>query len=509
MNFFDKIIIRVVSFPVQSYGINRNNLANFFSENKLFQLCILISSRILYDDIKKNKTFKVKSSLEKYFSRAHFNPVPFGTFSSIGILNWGDKTIVTKSKFFSIKVDFDNYYFQKENNYLIKENWKTQVFHINPSVHFLNNTKVSLYKYDIKPNGIFESSYVEIEYDENIEWLINRFQQGANMSDVLTDLLESGFQESEIDNFIFEIINVGLIIAKTSYYPYNKKIISGFKEIHSELVNQNIHHLMSSEDFEIFVQKYIDEQNADVNNKNTIHQLHNVTSFENDLGQLDSSIQKKIKAYVDFCLSYNNNSTINDKLKEFGNLFYHNFNDGFVPLAKVFNPYSGLNYSSIKSKKTKELHSDLIAEIVSATTKKVSFSMPKSDFKEQKGKREKLPATFTVIFEILLCKITGKEIIYFKHLGEASAINLIARFGYVTEETCKDIANYEKEVNPDKIIAEVNMISNSRSLNLFANRQYYDYNIPLNTTCEINSNTIFLSDIFIRFDGNKFIDLSV
>jgi lantibiotic biosynthesis protein len=508
MQFFDHIVIRAVSLPIQSYEKNRDDLIKFFSENKLFHLSLLVSSRTLYEDIKKNKTTKIKSTLGKYFSRAHFNPVPFGTFSSVSCLSWGDNTNITKSDFLSLKIDFDNFYYLKKVQNSLKEDWRNYSFFTNPSIHFLSESKISFYKYEIKSNGLFESSFVEIDYDENIEWLINKFELGAKITEVVIDLLENGFLESEIDDFLLEIINAGLIINEVSYFPYNKKLKINFRGINSALISENVHHLKMPDDFDDFIQAYINDQDADLKEDNIGSQLHNVTSFEENLGQLDSKIKDKIKNYVDFCLHYNNSNTINERLADFGSVFYHNFNDGFVPLSKVFNPYSGLNYSSIKNKKNKTLNSELLTKIVLANTDGVHLSLPKKSSEEIENSRIRLPATCTVVFEILYCKETGKEIIYFKHLGEASAINLIARFGHVTDKVIEDIVNYEKKINEGKIIAEVNMISNSRSINLFAERQYYDYNIPLNTSGTVNSNSIPLSDILIRYDGKKFILIS-
>ncbi|MEO8239241.1 MAG: thiopeptide-type bacteriocin biosynthesis protein [Flavobacterium sp.] len=508
MQFFDHIVIRAVSLPIQSYEKNRDDLIKFFSENKLFHLSLLVSSRTLYEDIKKNKAAKISSTLGKYFSRAHFNPVPFGTFSSVSCLKWGDNTNISKSDFLSLKVDFDNFYYLKKVQNLLKEEWRNYSFFTNPSIHFLSESKISFYKYEIKSNGLFESSFVEIDYDENIEWLINKFERGAKIAEVVIDLLENGFLESEIDNFLLEIINAGLIINEVSYFPYNKKLKINFKGIKSALISENVHHLKRSDDFDNFIQEYIKEQDADLKEDNIGSQLHNVTSFEENFGVLDSKIKDKIKNYIDFCLHYNKSNTINERLTEFGSVFYHNFDDGFVPLGKVFNPYSGLNYSSIKSKKNKTLNSELLTKIVLAKTGEVHFLLPKKASEEIENNRKRLPATCTVVFEVLFCKETGKEIIYFKHLGEASAINLIARFGHVTDKVIEDIVNYEKKVNEGKIIAEINMISNSRSINLFAERQYYDYNVALNTSGTVNSNSIPLSDIFIRYDGKKFILIS-
>ena len=260
MIFFDKLIKRVVSFPVESYNSNSNDIQTFFINNDLFQLSVLTSSRSLYNDAKKNKTEKIKSSLEKYFSRAHFNPIPFGTYSSIGCLEWADKACITKSETTLLKVDFDNLFVSKKIATVIDKNWKKFTYYTNPSMHFLSEEKISFYKSEKLIIGDFETKYVEIDYDQNIKWLVERFKDGVKIADVVKDLIENGFEEEEIDVFLFKIIETGVIISDVVFYPYSKPNYVG--ELYSTLVNENLHSLKTKEDFNNFTEKYITEQNS-------------------------------------------------------------------------------------------------------------------------------------------------------------------------------------------------------------------------------------------------------
>ncbi len=504
VKFFNKIISRVVSFPVESYERNSKDLMKFFSENNLLQLSILISSRSLYDDLKKDKSDKTLLSLEKYFSRAHFNPIPFGTFSSVGSIDWSDTTSVIKSREMLLKVKFDNYFISKKVNNLNDGEWKGFTYFTNPSIHFLNDEKISFYKSEILSNGSYEIKYVEIDYDENIKWLINRFNEGTEIPEVVEDLLKNDFEELEIFDFLYEIISAGLIINNFIFNPHNYKLDSEINGLSSELISKTVHNLITEEDFKYFIKTYINEQNIFLVDNKDYQYSHAITSFDKQTGQLDSKIQEKIQKYIDFNLQYNNNYTpINDKITEFSNTFYHSFSDGYIPLGKIFNPYSGLKYSSIELKSQKELHPDILKKVLSTTTSSIHIPYTLA-FDEQKTKSN-LPATFSVFFELLTCKNTGREIVYFKSLGGTSAINLLTRFNNVTEHSCQDIADFEKEIYKDKIIAEVNMISHPRTKNIISDKQYYDYNIPLNTSHSENSNPIFLSDIYAHYDGSNFI----
>ncbi|TEB41115.1 hypothetical protein D0809_27165, partial [Flavobacterium circumlabens] len=122
--------------------------------------------------------------------------------------------------------------------------------------------------------------------------------------------------------------------------------------IPSRLIDQNIHQLETKKDFEHFSKNYIEEQDVYLSEEE-IHSTysHSVSLFEKESDLLDTAIQEKLLKYIKFNVAYNSNHTpITNSILEFGNKFYHSFSDGFIPLSQVFNPYSGLKYSSIQLK---------------------------------------------------------------------------------------------------------------------------------------------------------------
>lgn len=500
MNFFNQVIKRVVSFSVESYFENKENIADFFSENELFQLSVLIASRSLYNDVLKDKFEKTRIPLEKYFSRAHFNPIPFGTFSSVGSLEWGAVSELSKKEGLRLKVDYDNLFVSEKYDEVFDENWKDFVYYTNPSIHFLNEKKVSFYKSE-KTSGSFQTKYVELDYDENIEWLTTKFKAGATIGAVSAELVDSGFEINEIETFLLEIINAGIIISNASFFPYSRPI--SLFDLKSELVAKNIFDLNDKNNIQRFIKAYVNEQNSHfVEDRVNKFNIHSIASFDMQSGTIEFDIQEKILRYINFTLKYNLNYTpVNKVLKEFGNKFYHSFNDGFLPLSKVFNPYSGLKYSSIKLKNESKLPDDIIFKILSGTGGELHLSDIGDDFLIQK---DKMPPSFSVIFEKLKNKNTGKEYVYFKYLGGTSALNFISRFNHVSEALCQDIVAFEKEIFTDKIVAEVNMVSKPRATNIIPDHKYYDFCIPINTVYAEESASVFLSDLYLRFNGADF-----
>ena len=481
MIFFDTIIKRVTNFSIQSYEYNKKDVINFFNNNELFQLSILNSSKSLYDDIKKNKSEKTIISLTKYFRRAHFNPTPFGVFNSVGVMKWGESTSIPKAKKIKLIVKYDNLFLSSKVNNLMVDNWLDLKYCINPSIHFLNSDKLSFYKSKFRTNDTVEIEHVEIDYDDDLKWLIDKFKCLSKIKPIFDELILDGFESEVVHNYLYNIIDIGLIIEEFLFNPYLIKLEDQFNFFPSNLINNKIHYLESSNQISSFSKTYINEQNSFFDQNKSDKNSHSINSFDVEFGTLELSIQRKIKKYIDFTINYNSdNKPYNYKLKKFTNEISNQYNDGFISLNDLFNPYSGRSYIKMQTDFEMKLHKDLVNKIVSCTERNLIIDLPIND--DFQKKISKLPATFNIALETLICKVSGDKIIYFKHLGGASALNIISRFSETTNDICQEIVEYEKEKNTDKIIADINCIASFRSLNISTINQFYDHCIPINTS---------------------------
>ncbi|SNR23524.1 lantibiotic dehydratase [Flavobacterium sp. ov086] len=502
MLFFDSVVKRVVNFPIQSYDRNKGDMLGFFNNNEMFKLAILISSRSLYEDIKKNKTEKVLLSLERYFLRSHFNPTPFGAFSSVGSLIWSDITLIEKGLSTELEIDYDNSFISGIVKELSLNQQNEFSYFSNPSIHFLNENRISFYRSKILNSGKIEINYVEIDYDENLEWLINKFTSGAKISSLLEELINEGFEKYEIETYLDDIVEAGLLIHEFLYYPLKGKLCTLLGVNDSILVEKKKFNLGNISEITKFSELLKREQDNYVTyNVDNVKSFHAINSFEFGSGSIDVEIRKKIEKFIDFSISYNSSGTpCNDRLNKFGRQLSSRFNDGFIPLSEVFNPYSGIKYSDMRSESQMKLHKDIIAKILRSNEKELFLDL---DSKDRVNLNTNLPASFSVVLEVLVSKTTGEEVVYFKKAGGTSALNLISRFGNVTDSLCEEIVSFEKEINADKIIAEVNCMGDLRTINISPTRHYYDYTIPINTSVLKNTIPIFFSDIYIHLQNGK------
>ncbi|MEB3380280.1 thiopeptide-type bacteriocin biosynthesis protein [Flavobacterium psychrophilum] len=502
MNFFNIIVKRVANFSIQSYEINKHNLYDFFKTNELFKLCILTASDSLHSDLSKHKSEKTESSLFNYFTRAHINPTPFGVFNSVGILNWGDTTNITKTNKLHLLAKYDNLFISSKMNENFNNNWIHLNYCPNPTIYFLNDEKIGFYKSKTQDNDKIEIIYNEIDFDEDLLWLLNQFKDGKKIDIVAEELILQGFIREEVEAFLLETIETGIIIETFLFNSYTTKLNKPYQHYFSELIVQNKHLLETNNDIVNFEQAYIDEQNVFFE-KNKPKNFYAINCFDSEtVDTLDINIQNKVNKYIDFAIQYNSQTNpINDKLVKFINKVQDRFNDGFIPFNTIFNPYSGINYNDIKTENELKLHEDIVLKILASTESSLYLNLPTNENVDIKS--TKLPASFSVILETLICKDSGESIIYIRNLGYPSALDMISRFSDITQQACQDVITYEKEIHKDKIIADINCVGNFRSINVAPTEQRYDYCLPINTAYTEDSNPILLSDIYVHLQNNN------
>lgn len=502
MIFFNNIIKRVANFSIQSYDLNKHDLPDFFENNELFNLCLLTASGSLYNALSKNRTQKTEASLSNYFLRAHFNPTPFGVFNSVGTLQWDTETNIIKNDSLRFLVKYDNFFISSKLNEGPSDNWKHLNYCVNPSVYFMDKEKLNFYKSKNQADDKIELNYTELDVDEDLQWLLDQFKYPKKMDLVIKDLISQGFDTEEVETFLLEIIETGLIIEFFLYESYAGKLNSPYAAYLSGLVQKKEHLIETKEELTNFIKTYIKEQDDFFEENDRPKNFYAINSFETEGGSLNFEIQSKIQKYIDFTVNYNSQTTIiNDNLNKFNAKLSEKYNDGFIPLNDIFNPYSGINYRALKEEKELKLHQDILLKIIASDNSELFLNLPVSDNIDIKA--SKLPVTFNVILETLICKKSGESIIYVLGMGDPSALNLISRFSDITKDACEDIVNYEKEIHKSKIVADIKCVGSFRSINVAPVEQRYDYCIPINASYTEAGNPILLSDLFIHLHGKN------
>ena len=345
MEFFNHIIKRVNNFSIQSFNKNQNIL-EFFKKNELFQLAILHASESLYEAVLKDNDAKTISSLKKYFKRAHFNSTPFGVFSSVGILNWSDKTIITKEDAVYLTVKYDNNFLSNALLSNLENDWLNKKYTLNPTVSLLNN-KINFYKSVFLKNESLKQNYIELDYDDDLAWIINKFRRKTPIFEIKEEILLNGFAEDDVNDYLYNLIDIGLVIEDFLFTPYNSKLFESINIFDSRIIKNEFRSLKTDYEIQQLKKLLIEDRLNFGCKENNIKDSHSINSYETATGKLDKDTQKKINKIIDFTINYNSAAKNNNiSINKFIEKINANFNEGFIALNRIFNPNILLKYTA-------------------------------------------------------------------------------------------------------------------------------------------------------------------
>ncbi|AXT57444.1 hypothetical protein D1815_17445 [Aquimarina sp. AD1] len=500
ISFLKQVVVRSNNFSIDNYRVNHKDILGFYNTNDLFKLSVLIASYDLHDNLKINN--KTRKTLSKYFKRAHFNPVPFGIFSSVGIIPFNtEETIINKNNNLIIDSCYDNFLLNKISIKTLDENIDSYKFYPNPSIRLFDNNRMGFERSLFKESGYLETKYIELDYDDDINFILTKFYSGKTIDDVLFELTKiNDYDEDSIKSYLLQLFDIGMIISDKFLFPYNKEIKTG--NLKSEfLSNFAKRPITKNQDLSPIIKSIENDFKNLKNELGDYSKAFSTTSFSSFNGGINRRIQKSLIKYIQFSLVNSKHTPINDKLKKFGNKFYHTFCDGLTPLNKVFDSNYGMNYEDLESKPNK-FSRDILAQLCIQSNDDLILQTDNNTLKNEAIIPKELK-TFGVIFEILECKKSKKQICYIKSMGGANGLNLITRFNNTTEELCREVAGFEKSNYKDSVLAEINLVPQARAINILARKKYYDYSISVNTVPTDDRN-IQLKDLFLHFDGNDF-----
>ncbi|WP_415778931.1 lantibiotic dehydratase, partial [Elizabethkingia occulta] len=221
-NFFEKFVLR---FPVYSSDeiLNRKvDVIKEFQSNTFFRDAICNASYSFYsqltsalkeNNIENKEREKLEISLYKYYSRMCTRSTPFGLFSGIktGVVSsHSDFTINTQK--IEVIQEYDNLFLYN----IVKENFRAT----NEDFHLFSNNTVSRYykKYryveELTESNKGDKSFriVQTEYNQILKRILDYSKNGISKKALIYHLLDSGYDASELDNYITELINNNILI---------------------------------------------------------------------------------------------------------------------------------------------------------------------------------------------------------------------------------------------------------------------------------------------------------
>lgn len=538
----DEIVNLIKEFFVNDYFLE----TIFMASNDLFTLFEKLKHNNFYD---KEETKKLFHKLYKYYIRICSRATPLGLFSGITA---GD-----------ISNEKSNVLFFEENhrlNVILNMHTFLQIIskidpldyaYISKVKYFKNNTlyKVGNQIYYIEEffNGRFNASNLtSIELNEYLEKIINLVEKGATVIEMAEAINIENISFDQKTNFIKSIIEAKIIVPE--YWP---------SAMSADYINDFIKYM---EQKEISTTEFNELKKAyQVSKKITDYKdIKKIRAFDGEMSKHNALLNHdlfKVDLYLKTAYCNINDEVIkqieqtsyelmllqehfeNEYLKEFISAFKAKYEEAEIPLLEVIDPQSGIGFELLKngsSEDTPLLTNIPILSPDNAFRKSSSSYLDQLLIKVFKEFTETKSNTITIDSHIekyisenskfINFNVTNSAYIYGTILttnnqdidtGEFKfhpiqfhapyAGRLLSRFANGDKkigEMMKIIAEDEKKINENLILAELTTIPNDYYANITLTNEMRDFEIPI--LCGSTAkNVIHLSDLTVSIKNDR------
>ncbi len=530
---FSKYVLRSPLFSFSFYKKLTQN--TILEEEELKKVCadkiikeaIFLASPALYSEFEKwlrgeikdqDKSDRMMYSVLKYISRMSSRCTPFGLFAGTSVGEFSDETHIElqdKSK--------NKRHTRLDMNYLValsQDIVKNET--IRDQLLFFPNT--SIYKTGHQLRYV-EYTYINsrrihhivgVEHSDYLQKVIEKAKPGALLNDLAEILVDDEITIEEARDFIHQLVESQLLISELEPSVSGPEFLDQILPVLKKL--KGTEQLISTLEK---TQSTLERLDASVGNQ-TEHYIELSESLKKlDVGfelkymfQTDMSLSPKANTLerkwlykVQKAITLLNKITLPPKetlISSFKSAFYERYEDREVSLSKALDVELGVGFlqnqglgdvSNIvddimlpqkdNGKEAKEIRWSPVNTILQKKLVKAieqnqhCITLTDRDFEDFDENWDDLPDTISTMVEII--KIDGEEKIIMSSAGGSSAANLLGRFCHGDEELYKytqAIVDIEQQENPDKILAEIVHLPESRVGNILMRPAFRKYEIP-------------------------------
>jgi lantibiotic biosynthesis protein len=551
---FNKYIIRK---PVFSFNTlfdedgktkDLKELIVFFLNNDTFKSSIYWSSPELYDnmikyccnDLKDIKILKLENTLKKYIIRSTTRSVPYGIFAGVSLSNITDFNLSTKTnlnnQYAYCQIDrflYSNIITKIEEDKIIRKNIKYQ---INSTINLL----YSKYRYI----GLSEGEYHlnTVNQTDIIDLIYSELSMKSYTISEIIKLLPKEYTYNERKKFTEELIDIQFLKSEISETFYQKEELG--------IIENFLRKLSLSEELKFFLNLIVSIKSLiETINNSTINfipfdQINNIKSQLKNIGintetllhvdlkisdlhrneHINLRLIKNITKAINHLNHLNNKNSDSELFSDFKKKFSEVYELNEMPLMEVLDMEVGIGFP-IEGTMGNHYNDSIIDKIVmsnivkknnlnwapewlitliekqpNSTNIDLSFlSIPIPIDYEIK----QLPSTFYILGSVL-----GDNSFFIQNIGGTSGKPLFGRFTYLDDEIqnlYNDISNYEKESDPDVIIADIIFIEHGKIGNVTRpfNTSEFEINIAGESISE--NIKISLNDLFVSIVNDEVI----
>ena len=546
-NFFDDFIVRLPHLSFKEFKRNfyekctdDENIEKYLT-SIIFREAIYLASLSLFNETKTKISEKSKVSLVKYYNRASTRYTPFGLFAGVSLGK------------FDKEDDFPKLFSENERSRDTKLDMHFLVElskHLNSMPHIKNNisyfpnnsiyiigNKIRFVEYENK-EGKRDYIISTASLSEELRQILYFSTEGKTIDELVSKLVNEEISSEEAREFINELIENQVLVNELEPNVAGNDFLDSIILI--------LKRIGANEERDLLVAIKIKIQQLDLNFGNSenmyaeIEELINIFNLEYDkkyLFQTDLYYNSKIKLSYEWKrqlkkgISFLNKITIpyrETALEKFKEAFYERFENEEISLSFALDTEIGIGYlqniptkgvhpyledlilPSSKQKKELQIKLNPIHLLLnqklqkSYWNKEYVIKLTDDDFNDFEENWNDLPDTLSLIGEII--SENQQEKFYINNItGKAG--RLLGRFcseKSTIKDFVKQISDKELELNPNKILAEIIHLPESRIGNVIRRPQLRNYEIPYlaNSTLE-KENQISVDDLYLSIKNGK------
>nr|BFF36190.1 hypothetical protein BACT7_10520 [Tenacibaculum mesophilum] len=552
---FDSYCLRTPLFSLSDYKtlIEREGVLEFdfrnLLQNKIFREALFLASPELVVQIQKWENQEIldkkkKENLEltilKYYTRITTRCTPFGLFASCSQGSFSDKTSIQLAGIEDYKriTRFDTTFLAELFLELLKEDEirKQLLFFPNSSLYKVGED----YRYVeyVIQNKKRAYSIEGIKFSTYLDEVLKAAKKGQKITALAKALVSDDIELLEAKDFIETLIEHQILVSEleltvTGSDYFSNLIKRVFEISEDKAIKNNLEELSKylekvDESFENPISRYkeIEELSKQVTPKKGVKYLFQTDTFSKTT---QNKLNRKHKSNLYKALRIFNKMTLrsaNGRLEDFKRAYTKRYEGERLPLSLVLDVEMGIGYGKKEENNTpfldkmvnipkkkryehivwRDVDSILQEKLFKALAKrKTTIKLTEQDFESIEERWDDLPDTFSSIIEVF--KSSGEEKLFIKGTGGSSAINLLGRFGHGSEglsQHINNIAKTEKNIEKDKVIAEIVHLPEARTGNILQRPNFRDYEIPyLGKSSVDKKKQIPLSDILVTVKGDE------
>ncbi|AXT61565.1 hypothetical protein D1816_14805 [Aquimarina sp. AD10] len=530
---FSKYVLRAPLFSFSFYKSLTQDKT--LSEEALQKVCndavikeaIFLASPSLYTEFEKwlKGDLKDKAASErmmysvlKYVSRMSARCTPFGLFAGTAVGEFSERTAIelqekTKNERHT-RLDM-NYLVALSQDIVKDKTIKDQLlFYPNTSIYKAGHQlRYVEYTY---VNSRRTHHIVAVEDSEYLSKVLTKASQGALLCDLGELLVDDEITLEEANGFIDQLVESQLLISELEPSVSGPEFLDQLLPVLKKLKNAD-HFVTALEE----TQKAIHAIDQGIGNVaeaymkigeslktlGTGYELKYMFQTDMVLTPKTNTLDKDVLRKVRKAMSLFNKITPQSKetlITQFKSAFYERYEDREVPLSKAMDVELGIGFlQGNDSGDISKLVDDLILpnRNTGVTSRDIKWSpihailqkklikclqnqetilyIQDDDFKDFENKWDDLPDTISAMVEII--ETDEEQKIVMSNVGGSSAANLLGRFCHgdpKLDAYTREIIATETTMNPDKILAEIVHLPESRVGNILMRPSFREYEIP-------------------------------